>query len=214
LAEETGVISDLTRFMLTSACRDCLSWGNDVGVSVNLSAVDFRLSDVSGVVRDVLGKTGLAPRRLEVEVTEGAILDDQNATSAVLSDLRRLGVKVALDDFGTGYSSLSYLNNLPLDKVKIDQSFIRQIDGHDRSLKLVAGVTQLAKELGLAVTVEGVETVEQFELLTENAHMDLVQGYLFGAALSPRGIETLIKNVFSLSSRQSSVAAVNARLGS
>ena len=146
-------------------------------------------------------------------MTEGAILDDQNATSAVLSDLRRLGVKVALDDFGTGYSSLSYLNNLPLDKVKIDQSFIRQIDGHDRSLKLVAGVTQLAKELGLAVTVEGVETVEQFELLKEHAHMDLVQGYLFGAALSPRGIETLIKNVFSLSSRQSSVAVVHARLG-
>ncbi len=210
LAEETGVISDLTRFMLMSACRDCLSWGNDVGVSVNLSAVDFRLSDVSAVVREALDFSTLAARRLEVEVTESAILDDQTATSTVLADLRKLGVKVALDDFGTGYSSLSYLNNLPLDKVKIDQSFIRQIDGHGRSLKLVTGVTQLAKELGLIVTVEGVETVDQFELLKENAHIDLVQGFLFGAALSPKGISTLINNVFSLSSSKQSKIAVRA----
>jgi diguanylate cyclase (GGDEF)-like protein len=198
LAEETGAISDLSRFMLTSACRDCLSWGNEVAVSVNLSAVDFRMADVSSMVRNALESTGLAANRLEVEVTEGAILDDQIATSAVLADLRELGVKVALDDFGTGYSSLSYLNNLPLDKVKIDQSFVRQINSHGRSLKLVSGVTQLAKELGLTVTVEGVETLEQFELLKANAQIDLVQGFLFGAALSPKGIETLIRNVFSI----------------
>ncbi len=201
LAEETGAISDLSRFMLTSACRDCLTWGNEVAVSVNLSAVDFRMSDVSAMVRNALETTGLAANRLEVEVTEGAILDDQIATSAVLADLRKLGVKVALDDFGTGYSSLSYLNNLPLDKVKIDQSFVRQISSHGRSLKLVSGVTQLAKELGLTVTVEGVETLEQFELLKANAQIDLVQGFLFGAALSPKGIETLIQNVFSLSKK-------------
>ena len=198
LAEETGAITDLTRFMLNSACRDCLSWGQDVSVSVNLSAVDFRMSDVSAVVRKVLSDSGLQPKRLEVEVTEGAILDDQAATSAVLADLRKHGVKVALDDFGTGYSSLSYLNNLPLDKVKIDQSFVRQISTEDRSLKLVSGVTQLARELGLNITVEGVETLEQFELLKANAQIDLVQGFLFGSALSPRGIQTLIQNVFSL----------------
>ena len=201
LAEETGAISDLSRFMLTSACRDCLGWGSEVAVSVNLSAVDFRSSDVSLMVRQALSKTGLAARRLEVEVTEGAILDDQAATSAVLADIRKLGVKVALDDFGTGYSSLSYLNNLPLDKVKIDQSFVRQIGVNSRSLKLVTGVTKLARELGLMVTVEGVETLEQFELLKENAYLDLVQGFLFGAALSPSGIQTLIENVFSLSGK-------------
>jgi diguanylate cyclase (GGDEF)-like protein len=198
LAEETGAISDLTRFMLASACRDCLSWGEGVSVSVNLSAVDFRMSDVSAMVRKALADTGMPARLLEVEVTEGAILDDQVATSAVLADLRKLGVKVALDDFGTGYSSLSYLNNLPLDKVKIDQSFVRQINAEDRSLKLVSGVTQLARQLGLSVTVEGVETLEQFELLKENAQIDLVQGFLFGSALSPKGIQTLIQNVFSL----------------
>jgi diguanylate cyclase (GGDEF)-like protein len=208
LAEETGAISDLSRFMLASACRDCLSWGKDVSVSVNLSAVDFRMSDVSAMVRKALADSGLPANRLEVEVTEGAILDDQSATSAVLADLRKHGVKVALDDFGTGYSSLSYLNNLPLDKVKIDQSFVRQINSEDRSLKLVSGVTQLARELGLSVTVEGVETLEQFELLKQHAQIDLVQGFLFGSALSPKGIQTLIQNVFSLGKKiQSRVAA-------
>lgn len=197
LAEETGAISDLSRSMLTSAARDCLSWGDDVSVSVNLSAVDFRMADVFSMVSHALETTGLPARRLEVEVTESAILEDQGATSAVLNDLRKLGVKVALDDFGTGYSSLSYLNNLPLDKVKIDQSFVRQIGVNERSLKLVSGVTQLAKELGLSVTVEGVETLEQFELLKDNAHIDLVQGFLFGSALSPRGIRTLIENVLA-----------------
>ena len=201
LAEETGAISDLTRFMLASACRDCLTWGDGVSVSVNLSAVDFRMADVSAMVHEALANSGLQPRRLEVEVTEGAILDDQNATSKVLADLRKFGVSVALDDFGTGYSSLSYLNNLPLDKVKIDQSFVRQIKPHDRSLKLVSGVTQLARELGLSITIEGVETLEQFELLKENAQIDLVQGFLFGAALSPKGIQTLIQNVFSLGNK-------------
>jgi diguanylate cyclase (GGDEF)-like protein len=201
LAEETGAISELSRFMLASACRDCMGWDNDIAVSVNLSAFDFRATDVSAMVRDALNATDLAPWRLEVEVTEGAILDDQVATSAVLADLRKLGVKVALDDFGTGYSSLSYLNNLPLDKVKIDQSFVRQIGVNERSLKLVTGVTQLAQELGLSVTVEGVETLEQFELLKANAHIDLVQGFLFGAALSRKGISTLIENVFTLSNR-------------
>jgi diguanylate cyclase (GGDEF)-like protein len=210
LAEETGAISDLSRFMLTSACRDCMGWGNDIAVSVNLSAFDFRTSDVAAMVKDALRATDLAPWRLEVEVTEGAILDDQAATSAVLADLRKLGVKVALDDFGTGYSSLSYLNNLPLDKVKIDQSFVRQIGSNERSLKLVTGVTQLARELGLSVTVEGVETLEQFELLKANAHIDLVQGFLFGAALSRKGISTLIENVFTLSSRTPPKVAVEA----
>jgi diguanylate cyclase (GGDEF)-like protein/PAS domain S-box-containing protein len=207
LAEETGAISDLSRFMLASACRDCMGWGNDIAVSVNLSAFDFRAADVFTMVRDALDASDLSPWRLEVEVTEGAILDDQAATSAVLTELRKLGVKVSLDDFGTGYSSLSYLNNLPLDKVKIDQSFVRQIGVNERSLKLVTGVTQLARELGLSVTVEGVETLEQFELLKANAHIDLVQGFLFGAALSRKGINTLIENVFSLSSRSPSKVA-------
>ena len=195
IAEETGVISDLTRFMLETATADCVTWNGAVTVAVNLSAIDFRSANIEEMVRSALGKSGLDARRLEVEVTESAILEDQASANRVLNSLKKFGVRISLDDFGTGYSSLSYLHNLPLDKVKIDQSFVREIVTDERSLKLVAGVTHLANELGLKVTIEGIETIEQFELLRERAYIDLAQGYLFGAALSARGIATLIQNV-------------------
>lgn len=198
LAEETGAISDLTRFMLEQACADCMTWDADVSVAVNLSAMDFKQSNIQEMVRVALAKSRLAPGRLEVEVTESAILEDQVGASLTLSELKATGIHIALDDFGTGYSSLSYLHNLPLDKVKIDQSFVKDIVTNERSLKLVAGVTRLADELGLTVTIEGIETLEQFEQLREHAHIDLAQGFLFGAALSPRGIATLIENVIPL----------------
>lgn len=197
LAEETGAITDLTRFMLEQACEDCKGWEGDISVAVNLSALDFRGSQIGEMVRSALARSRLEPNRLEVEVTEGAILEDQQVASAMLSEFKRSGIRIALDDFGTGYSSLSYLHNLPLDKVKIDQSFVREIVSSDRSLKLVSGVTQLAHELGLIVTVEGIETLEQFERLKNHAHVDLAQGFLFGAALSSRGISTLISSVAS-----------------
>jgi diguanylate cyclase (GGDEF)-like protein len=199
LAEETGSITELTRFMLEQACEDCKSWEGDVSVSVNLSAVDFRGSQIGEMVRNALSRSRLEASRLEVEVTESAILEDQYTASSMLTELKKTGIRVALDDFGTGYSSLSYLHNLPLDKVKIDQSFVRDIVSNDRSLKLVTGVTQLAHELGLIVTVEGIETLEQFERLKAHAHIDLAQGFLFGAALSSRGIATLISSVHSKS---------------
>lgn len=197
LAEETGSITELTRFMLEQACQDCKNWEGEVSVSVNLSAVDFRGSQIGEMVRNALSRSQLEASRLEVEVTESAILEDQHIASSMLLELKKTGIRIALDDFGTGYSSLSYLHNLPLDKVKIDQSFVRDIVGNDRSLKLVSGVTQLAHELGLIVTVEGIETLEQFERLKAHAHIDLAQGFLFGAALSSRGIATLISSVFA-----------------
>ncbi len=198
LAEETGAISELTRFMLEQACMDCMTWDADVSVAVNLSAMDFRQSNIQEMVRMALAKSRLDPSRLEVEVTESAILDDQIGASLTLTELKTAGVRIALDDFGTGYSSLSYLHNLPLDKVKIDQTFVKDIVTNHRSLKLVAGVTRLADELGLTVTIEGIETLEQFEQLREHAHIDYAQGFLFGAALSPRGIGTLIENVLPM----------------
>ena len=206
LAEETGAISDLTRFMLEQACMDCMTWDSEVSVAVNLSAMDFKQSNIQEMVRVALAKSRLAPSRLEVEVTESAILEDQIGASLTLSELKATGIKIALDDFGTGYSSLSYLHNLPLDKVKIDQSFVKDIVTNERSLKLVAGVTRLADELGLTVTIEGIETLEQFEQLREHAHIDLAQGFLFGAALSPRGITTLIENVLPLAKTRKPMA--------
>jgi diguanylate cyclase (GGDEF)-like protein len=192
LAEETGMITGLTQHVLEQACQDCTTWNNNVGVSVNLSAMDFRNTNLQELIRLTLEKTNLAATRLELEITESAILEDQTGASFILSNLRRMGITTALDDFGTGYSSLSYLHNLPLNKVKIDRSFVKDIMTDKRSLKLVSGVTHLADELGLNVTIEGIETLEQFEQLREHAYIDLAQGFLFGSALSQRGIATLI----------------------
>jgi diguanylate cyclase (GGDEF)-like protein len=191
LAEEMGIISDISVQVLKAACRECAKWPQPIGVSVNLSARDFRSADIVQTVRQALQESGLSPSRLEVEVTETAILDDKLSTRVYLEEIRQLGVHIALDDFGTGYSSLSYLHTLPLDKVKIDRSFLKDIAVDERSLDLLTGIVSLSRRLGLAVTIEGVETYEQLRLLSSKVKPDLLQGFLFGSALSASGIETM-----------------------
>ncbi len=191
LAEEMGIITDITRFMLEQACADCLSWGDRIGVSVNLSAIDLKSNDIARDIASALQKSGLPAHRLEVEVTESAIISDRNKTSMVLQRLKNAGINIALDDFGTGYSSLSYLNTLPLTKVKVDRSFVRDITTDRRSLMLLRGVTQLSHELGLGVTVEGVETEEQLALIRVAAGADLVQGYLLGMPVPVEAISAM-----------------------
>jgi diguanylate cyclase (GGDEF)-like protein len=191
LAEEMGIISQISTFMLNAACAECSRWPEHTNVSVNLSAKDFRNRDVVQKVRDALAASGLAPHRLEVEVTETALLDDKSETRQILHDLKALGVHIALDDFGTGYSSLSYLHKLPLDKVKIDRSFLSDLTQSSRSLELLKGIVALSRSLGLVVTIEGVETFEQLRILSRQVEPELVQGFLFGAALSASGIETM-----------------------
>ncbi|ELT49712.1 putative bifunctional diguanylate cyclase/phosphodiesterase [Brucella intermedia] len=191
LAEEMGIITDIPRFMLEQACADCLSWGDRIGVSVNLSAIDLKSNDIARDIANALQKSGLPAHRLEVEVTESAIISDRNKTSMVLQRLKNAGINIALDDFGTGYSSLSYLNTLPLTKVKVDRSFVRDITTDRRSLMLLRGVTQLSHELGLGVTVEGVETEEQLALIRVAAGADLVQGYLLGMPVPMEAISAM-----------------------
>lgn len=191
LAEEMGIITDITRFILEQACVDCLSWGDRIGVSVNLSAIDLKSSQITRDIANALRKSGLAANRLEVEVTESAIISDPGKTSLVLQRLKNAGISIALDDFGTGYSSFSYLNSLPLTKVKIDRSFVRDITNDRRSLLLLRGIVQLSHELGLAVTVEGVETEEQLALIRVAAGADLVQGFLLGKPLSVDDIRSM-----------------------
>lgn len=193
LAEEMGIISDISIQVLKAACEECAKWPEPIGVSVNLSARDFRTAGIVDHVRDALANSGLPPHRLEVEVTETAILDDKLSTRIYLEQIRGLGVQIALDDFGTGYSSLSYLHTLPLDKVKIDRSFLRDITSDDRSLELLCGIVSLSRKLGLKITIEGVETFEQLKLLSARVKPDLLQGFLFGAALSASGIEAMSK---------------------
>ncbi|KRB34442.1 diguanylate phosphodiesterase [Mesorhizobium sp. Root695] len=191
LAEEMGIISEISTFVLQAACTECAKWPDQTSVSVNLSAKDFRNRDVIQKVRDALAASGLTASRLEIEVTETALLDDKSLTRQYIEELKQIGVRIALDDFGTGYSSLSYLHKLPLDKIKIDRSFLIDVTQNPRSLELLKGIVNLSRPLGLAVTVEGVETFEQLKILALQVKPDLVQGFLFGAALSASGIETM-----------------------
>ena len=192
LAEEMGVVGELTRRILLMACRDCMSWGGTIGVSVNLSALDLRNEDVLQAVKDALAESGLAPERLVVEVTESALVRDPLKAQAILRELRAMGLTIAIDDFGTGYSSLSYLNALPLDKVKIDRSFVADIVGDERQLKLLRGIVNLSRELGLEIVVEGVETEEQLKLLQRADCADLVQGFLFGLPMPSKAAGDLV----------------------
>lgn len=191
LAEEMGVVGEISSFILDKACAECAKWPDHIGISVNLSAKDFKDSSIVGKIADILDRHGLRPDRLEVEVTETAVLDDKSSTIQVIGDLKALGVRIALDDFGTGYSSLGYLQILPLDKIKVDRTFIDDIASNQRSLDLLKGIVGLSRTLGLAVTIEGVESFEQLKVLNAEVKPDYAQGFLFGASLSASGIETM-----------------------
>ncbi|MDA4847187.1 putative bifunctional diguanylate cyclase/phosphodiesterase [Hoeflea poritis] len=191
LAEEMGIVGELTRHMLTVACRDCASWPNGSAVSVNLSANDLRNKEIVSMVTDALDAAGLDAKQLQVEVTESAFVQDAAKAKSILEELRAKGVTVAIDDFGTGYSSLSYLHLLPLNKVKIDRSFVSDIANDERTLKLLKGVVHLSRELGLEIVVEGVETEEQLELIRSTGSADLIQGFIFGMPMPSSGIVEL-----------------------
>jgi diguanylate cyclase (GGDEF)-like protein len=193
VAEETGLISDLTRFVLETATRDCRAWPGEISVAVNVSARDFGASDVEGMVNTALENSRLPARRLEIEVTETAVIEEREAVNAVLLSLYTRGIGVALDDFGTGYSSLSYLQALPLTKLKIDRSFVMDIETNPRSIRLLANVAQLGKDLDLVITAEGIETQEQLDLIMGKTRIDHVQGFLFGVPLPAADIARLIE---------------------
>jgi EAL domain-containing protein (putative c-di-GMP-specific phosphodiesterase class I) len=158
---------------------------------VNLSPIQVKDRALFTLGSSMLEETGMDPTRLVLEITEGVLIDDPEETRKRLEEIRELGVRIALDDFGTGYSSLSYLHKLPLDKIKIDRSFLMDVTQNKRSLDLLKGIVDLTRVLGLTVTIEGVETFEQLKILVHSVKPDLVQGFLFGAALSASGIETM-----------------------
>jgi len=178
VAEDMGLIVDLGRWILRKACMECMKWPEGVSVAVNFSPQQFHQRDVLSEVRYALEISGLPAQRLEIEITESSLLRNTQLTHDVLSQLGTLGVKISLDDFGTGYSSLSYLHNFPLQKVKIDRSFLEGIDS-DRPLTLLRGVARLSADLGMSVVVEGIETNEQLELISAEGTVSEAQGYLF-----------------------------------
>ncbi|MBD9572041.1 putative bifunctional diguanylate cyclase/phosphodiesterase [Ensifer adhaerens] len=194
LAEELGLVTEITLFVLDQACRDCMNWPGDVSVSVNLSVLDLRSSEIVVMVTDALRVTGLDAARLHLEVTESCLMDEPLKVQAILRELRGLGITIAIDDFGTGYSSLSYLDALPVDIIKIDRSFVRNIREDSRRFKLLRGTANLARALGLRIVVEGVETADQLQLINEHNCADLIQGFVFAAPMPASAIATLCKN--------------------
>ena len=180
--------------MLLEACRAAARWNWDGRIAVNLSGAQLQLSDVGEMVADTLLATGLAPSRLDLEVTESVLVGQDEALTRSLSRLRDLGVGIAIDDFGTGYSSLSYLSALEFDKLKIDQSFIRRLEDGAADLAIVEAIVDLAKRLGKITVAEGVETQRQRALVTQMG-CDICQGWLSGKPLPAAEFEELLADV-------------------
>ncbi len=178
LAEELGLIVPLGEWVLAQACADAARWPDGLKIAVNVSAVQFTSASLVSAVRDALRSTGLPGRRLELEITESVLVANPGVTTAILHSLKGLGVRVSMDDFGTGYSSLSYLRSFPFDKIKIDQSFVRDLCEEDGTDFIVRAVISLGASLGMTTTAEGVETEAQLARLRAEG-CDEVQGYLF-----------------------------------
>jgi diguanylate cyclase (GGDEF)-like protein/PAS domain S-box-containing protein len=185
LAEDSGLIDPMGEWIMREACRQAASWPKPLQIAINLSPVQFRHGDLPGLVHSVLLETGLAPSRLELEITEGVLIGDFSRAVSILRRLKALGVRIAMDDFGTGYSSLSYLQSFPFDKIKIDQAFISNLERNPQSATIIRAVIGLARGLELPVVAEGVETKDQLAFLSRES-CDEIQGFLIG---EPQPIE-------------------------
>ena len=190
LAEETGLISPLGEWVLRTACEEATAWPADLSIAVNLSPVQLRDSALPARVMQILQDTGLAPSRLELEITETALLQDEDTTYNTLHTLRSMGIRISMDDFGTGYSSLSYLRRFPFSKIKIDQSFVRQVPEDRESVAIIQALTSLAAKLNMTVTVEGVETPEQ-RAFTVSEGCNQIQGYLISRPVNRESVRAL-----------------------
>lgn len=183
IAEESGLIVAIGEWVLQEACRQNNAWQQEgfspIPVAVNLSAVQFRQKNLTDLVANALQETGLDPRWLELEITESGIMQNAEAAVNTLHSLKQMGLKLSIDDFGTGYSSLSYLKRFPLDKLKIDQSFVRDITTNPDDAAIVTAIIGMAKSLKLRVIAEGVETKGHLDFLTSNGCVE-IQGYYFG----------------------------------
>ena len=194
LAEEIGAIVPIGEWVVRQACIAATSWPRETRVSVNLSPAQFKNRELVATIAAALHDSGLAPGRLELEITETVMLQDTATTLATLHELRSLGVRIAMDDFGTGYSSLSYLRRFPFDRIKIDQSFVREL-GHQRDCgAIIRAVIGLSHELGIATTAEGVETPDQLRALAR-AGCSAIQGYLFSKPVPLSDIPALLHSM-------------------
>jgi len=191
VAEETGKIVELGRWILEAACREVATWPGDVRVSVNVSPIQFELVDVVQEIKEALARSGLPAHRLDIEITEGIFMSNAHAVIDALQRLRALGVGIALDDFGTGYSSLSYIGRLPIDKIKIDQSFVKRLPGDQQAGVIIRAVMMLSEALDKVVIAEGIETADQAWML-KMMGCKIGQGYHFGRPKTAAEMRTLL----------------------
>jgi diguanylate cyclase (GGDEF)-like protein/PAS domain S-box-containing protein len=191
LAEESGLIFEMGQWILREACREAASWPVPLQVAVNLSPAQFMHGDVVSLVHSILLETGLAPGRLELEITEGVLIEDFDRGLSLLRRLKGLGVRISMDDFGSGYSSLSYLQAFPFDKIKIDRAFVMNLGRNPQSAAIVRAVIGLGHGLEMSIVAEGVETQEQLGFLAEQG-CDAVQGYFIGKPLPIEQYSTLV----------------------
>jgi diguanylate cyclase (GGDEF)-like protein/PAS domain S-box-containing protein len=194
LAEETGLIVPLGEWVLRQACAEAAKWPDDVKIAINLSPVQFRSKNFVSIVMSAIAGAGIASNRVELEITEAILLQNNEATLAILHQLRGLGVHISMDDFGTGYSSLSYLRSFPFDKIKIDQSFVQGLDNNKDAIAIIHAVSGLGRSLGMTTTVEGVETKEQLDLVRAEGCTE-VQGYLFSKPQPASEVPRLLKSL-------------------
>jgi diguanylate cyclase (GGDEF)-like protein len=194
VAEETGLIVVLGEWVLRQACAEAANWPDDVKVAINLSPVQFRNKSLVSTVMSAIAASGIASHRIELEITEAILLQNNEATISILHALRVLGVHISMDDFGTGYSSLSYLRSFPFDKIKIDQSFIRDIESNNESIAIIRAVSGLGISLNMTTTAEGVETKEQLEIVRAEGCAE-VQGFLFSKPQPASELPRLLLNL-------------------
>jgi EAL domain-containing protein (putative c-di-GMP-specific phosphodiesterase class I) len=179
LAEDLGLIDTITNQLLKQACRDATTWRDSITLSFNFSATQLREGSFPLSLMAILGQTGLPPHRLEVEVTESALIHDLSAARKTLSDLRAAGIHIVMDDFGKGFSSLYHLRELRFDKLKIDASFVKDITEDNNDIAIIRAIAGMSQGLGLIVTAEGIESCHQVRALMENG-IQRGQGYIFG----------------------------------
>jgi EAL domain-containing protein (putative c-di-GMP-specific phosphodiesterase class I) len=191
LAEEIGLIGKIGAWVLKQACAEAATWPDDIRVAVNFSPAQFKSRTLILDITSALVSSGLRPKRLEVEITESVMLQDTDIVLDTLHQIHELGVRISMDDFGTGYSSLSYLRKFPFDKIKIDQSFIRDLSDKADSIAIIKAVATMSASLGMDTTAEGVETQDQLAMLRHEGCTE-VQGYLFSKPLPGSQVPELI----------------------
>ena len=204
-AEHTGLIVPIGDWVLRQACRQASTWPAGIGVSVNLSAVQFRSAGLKASISGALAEADLPPHRLGLEITETVLLGESRANIKLLHGLRALGLRIAMDDFGTGYSSLSYLRSFPFDKIKMDRRFVADLCDDPGSLAITRAVVGLGASLGITTTAEGIETAEQFAKLKAEG-FDELQGYLIGR---PMPADDALRVVCAQLESQDSATALN-----